>query len=370
MIILINASNLNGGGGLQVADSICRQLNRFPSEFFIVVLSPFLKKTADAVSHFDNVKVYEYLLPHSISLLITGRDNYLDNIAKKEKVDSVLTIFGPSFWVPKVPHLCGFASGQLTPQDSPFYKTKLPLGFRLRDTFRNWVMKTYYGRCSGYLYSENESVSSELRNLYPKKKIFTVTNYYNQVFDHPEQWKEHRLPKFDGKTFLTITDTNRHKNVEIAMGVTKMLKERYPDFRFRFVFTFTESQYPQLEDSIKEHFLFIGRVDVSECPSLYQQCDLEFQPTLLECFTATYPEAMRMERPIVTTDLAFARQLCGNAAAYYSPLDASDAAETIYHVASDTQLSRKLVENGKKQLGCYDNYEERANKLINIISTL
>lgn len=370
MKILFNASNLNGGGGLQVADSICRQLNRFASLEFVAVLSPFLNRTSEAIGGFKNVVVYNYLMPHSVSLLITGRDSYLDNIVKKEKVDRVLTIFGPSFWVPKVPHLCGYASGQLTPQDSPFYQTKLPLGFRLRDALRNLMMKTYYRRCSGYLYSENESVSSELRKIYPKKKIFTVTNYYNQVFDHPEQWKEHKLPMFDGKTFLTVTDTNRHKNVEIAMDVAKILKEKYPDFQFRFVFTFTASQYPQLEDSIRDHFLFIGRVDVSECPSLYEQCDLEFQPTLLECFTATYPEAMRMKCPIVTTNLAFARQLCGDAAAYYSALDAADAAETIYKVSTDEQFSKKLVENGSKQLENYDNYEERANKLLNIIMTI
>ena len=370
MKILINASNLNGGGGLQVADSICRQLNRFSSYEFIVVLSPYLDKTAEVISNYKNVMVYNYLMPHSIGLLITGRNDVLDDIVKKEKVDRVLTIFGPSFWVPRVPHLCGFASGQLTPQDSPFYKTKLPIGFRVRDIIRNWVMKTYYGRCSDYLYSENESVSSELRKIYPKKKVFTVTNYYNQVFDHPEQWKEHRLPEFNGKTFLTVTDTNRHKNVEIAIDIAKILKERHPEFDFRFVFTFNESQYPAIEPSLKKHFLFIGRVDVSECPSLYEQCDLEFQPTLLECFTATYPEAMRMSRPIVTTNLAFARQLCGDAAAYYSPLDASDAAEVIYKVAIDEQFSKMLVENGTRQLSNYDNYEERANKLVNIITTL
>lgn len=370
MKILINASNLNGGGGLQVADSICRQLNRFPSVSFIVVLSPFLKKTSGVISHFDNVKVYEYLLPHSLKVLITGRDLFLDQITSSEKVDKVLTIFGPSFWVPKVPHLCGFASGQLTPQDSPFYRTKLPLGFRIKDKIRNLIMKTYYGRCSEYLYSENESVSSELRKIYPKKKVFTVTNYYNQVFDDPKQWKEHRLPDFNGKTLLTVTDTNRHKNVEIAIDIAKILEERYPDFNFRFVFTFSEDQYPSVEESIKNHFLFIGRVDVSECPSLYQQCDLEFQPTLLECFTATYPEAMRMGKPIVTTDLAFARQLCGNAAAYYSALDAEDAAKVIYDVSTNVKYAEKLIAFGEKQLEMYDNYEKRATKLINIISEL
>lgn len=370
MKILLNASNLNGGGGLQVADSICRQLNHYVSFDFVVVLSPFLKSTGDIIKNYKNVVVYNYLMPHSINVLIAGRNCYLDEIVSKEKVDRVLTIFGPSFWVPKVPHLCGFASGQLTPQDSPFYKTKLPIGFRLRDMIRNGVMKTYYGRCSDYLYSENESVSRELRKIYPKKKVFTVTNYYNQVFDSPDQWKEHRLPEFKGKTFLTVTDTNRHKNVEIAIDIAKILEGRHPGFDFRFVFTFSESQYPVIEPLLRKHFLFIGRVDVSECPSLYEQCDLEFQPTLLECFTATYPEAMRMAKPIVTTNLAFARQLCGDAAAYYSPLDASEAAETIYKVSTDEHLSKKLIDNGTKQLGNYDNYEERANKLINIVTTL
>ena len=58
-------------------------------------------------------------------------------------------------------------------------------------------------------------------------------------------------------------------------------------------------------------------MDISECPSLYRQSTFAFQPTLLECFTATYPEAMRSGKPIVTPDLEFARGLCGGAAVYY-----------------------------------------------------
>ena len=42
-IYLINASNLKSGGGLQMADSVCGQLDRFCREHrFVVVLSSFL----------------------------------------------------------------------------------------------------------------------------------------------------------------------------------------------------------------------------------------------------------------------------------------------------------------------------------------
>lgn len=43
--VLINASNLKKGGGLQVADSICKSLKQFPQHIFIVVLSTFFPKT-------------------------------------------------------------------------------------------------------------------------------------------------------------------------------------------------------------------------------------------------------------------------------------------------------------------------------------
>lgn len=57
MNILINASNLKRGGGLQVADSICEQLELFPHHNFIVVLSSYLSETHKRIKHINNAKV-------------------------------------------------------------------------------------------------------------------------------------------------------------------------------------------------------------------------------------------------------------------------------------------------------------------------
>ena len=46
MRILVNASNLKKGGGLQVADSVCGCLKQFTRHRFVVVLSRGLEGTA------------------------------------------------------------------------------------------------------------------------------------------------------------------------------------------------------------------------------------------------------------------------------------------------------------------------------------
>ena len=237
------------------------------------------------------------------------------------------------------------------------------------------MLRSYYRRCSNNLYSENESVSKALRSLYPKKKVYTVTNFYNQVFDKPEDWIEHTLPKYDGVSLLTVANLYPHKNLGITLGIINYIKRKHPDFKFRFVISVAKEDFinaygDRYNEEMSEHFLFLGTVKIAECPSLYKQCDIEFQPTLLESFTATFPEAMRMGMPIVTTDLAFARQLCGDAACYYDALKTEDAAEAIYRVATDKEYASSLVEKGRKQLLFYDTYEQRAEKLIDIVQEI
>lgn len=364
MILLINASNLKQGGGLQVADSVCRELFRFPQHHFIVVLSTSFSETMEAIEDFPNIEVFKYDVRNNLSTLLLGRDAFLDRLVAKNKIDAVLTIFGPSRWRPRCKHLCGFARAQLLLKDPR--GTRQPLKEILSYRIWEWAFK----RSSKVFYTENSYITVMLPKLLGRVKAYTVTNYYNQVFDQPEHWKSKVLPKFDGISMLTVSSAYPHKNLEIAAEVSRILINKYPDFNFRFVFSINREQYQANISGIEDHFVFLGKVDIADCPSLYEQCDIAFQPTLMECFTATYPEAMRMQVPIVTTDLDFAKGLCGDAACYYSAVDAEVAAEAIYKVATDKGFAAKLVSNGKEQLKKFDNYEQRAEKLIGILEEM
>lgn len=362
MIFLINCSNLKVTGGLQVANSICTQLGKYRQHRFVVVMSSYFKEFD--IPNGDNCKVVHYDIKNNVSTLLFGRDKFLDGLVEEHNVDAVLTVFGPSRWRPRCKHLCGFARAQLLLKN-PLQK-EVPLKERLLYRIWEWGFK----KSSDTFYTENQYISDMLPRLFGDAKVYTVTNYYNQVFDRPDMWSRSiKLPEFKGTTLLSISSTGSHKNLNIMIPIAEYLEQNYPAFQFRFVLTCDDERMP-VPVSLRQHFVFVGTVDVSECPNLYEQADIMFMPTLLECFTATYPEAMRMDVPIVTTDLEFARGLCGDAACYYSAIDPQAAAEAILKVATNKEYATQIVTHGKERLRKFDNYEQRADKLISILESI
>ncbi len=369
MKILVNVTNLGYGGAYQVADSFCRMLDRYPYIRFVVAYNEYLRPTAESIRGYGNVKLIAYSFHNTWKSILLARDNFLDDLVNKENIDAVFSVFAPTWWTPKKPHLCGFALAHLVMPESPYFK-RMSLFQLLRNKLSNALMTFFFWRCSKNYYTENPNISIRLRNLLHLDNVYTITNYYNQVFDIPSQQVYKSLPSYEGYTILTITNVYPHKNLAIAIDVSKILRTKYPQLSFRFVFTITKEQFPEIPVDITNNFFLCGPVTINECPSLYEQCDLVFQPTLLECFTAAYPEAMRMRKPIVTTDLEFARGLCGDSAIYYSALDAESAASAIYDVLTNIPLRNKLIDCGSRQLSQYDTYLKRADKIISICNSL
>ena len=362
MRILLNASNIGKGGATQVTNSICLGLNLIPDIDFVVVLPQSMEGLRTEISSYSNVEVVIHTINRSRWTKITGRERFLDQLVQRKKIDGVLSVFGPTWWIPRCPHLTGFALAHVVMPESPFFKI-LPISHRIKSFFRIKMMTFFFRRCSSYYYTENELISLRLKDILHCKKVYTITNYYNQVFDQPEKQIYKKIESFNGVSLLTISSGNPHKNLPISIDIAKILRKKHPSFNFRFVFTIDEGQFPKFPEELRNHFVFLGHVSVAECPSLYEQCDFEFQPTLLECFTATYPEAMRMKKPIVTTDLEFARGLCGDSAIYYNPLSAEDAANKIYALSNDIVKQEELIEAGIRQLKKFDDYNSRCRKI-------
>lgn len=364
MNILINASNLTGGGGIQVADSVCSYLNLYPQHHFVVVYSNKLQATAQRITNFHNVDVVQYNYPfRDYHSLIFRRNKILDRIVESKRIDCVLTIFGPMKWCPKCNHVCGFALSQLVVPESPYFKRMTLVG-KIKAIFFVAFNKYLFKRSVKHFYTESPFITERVKKLFHNVEVRTITNNYNQVFDNDELQNPFIIPEFDGLNILSVISGGAHKNIPISIEVARSLIDKYKFTNFRFIITVTSAEFPTIPLDLENHFLLIGKVDITQCPSLYKQSDIAFQPTLLECFTAAYPEAMRMGKPIVTTDLDFARGLCGDAALYYAPLSADSAARQIYELASNHLLSEDLIRKGFLQLKRFDNSRERATKLI------
>lgn len=367
MNLLINASNVHHvGGAAQVVDSICRELVNFKQHRFYVVFSDKFKKTADAISDYENTEVIFYAYPpKDLYGALTKRNKFLDEMVAVNHIDCVLTVFGPSKWVPKCPHISGFAIPHLLFQDSVFFD-RLNRIQKIKMWFFIAKVKYFLRRSSNILFTENVLCSEILKGIFQKKQVYTITNYYNQVFALPDKWEEIYLPDYDGTTILCISSTLPHKNIHFCIDIAHALRTLYPHFRFRFVITVDKKEFGNIPNELDEFFCFIGSLHITQVPFIYTQSDVVIQPSLLECFSATYAEAMYMERPLVVPDLLFAKGLCGEAANYYSPLSSYEAAEKIHEVSINNDLCKQLIENGRIQLDKYDTSEQRAEKLIKL----
>lgn len=372
MRILINCSNLLHGGALQVANSLIRDLVNFPEHSYCVITTREVEEQLLGQTEFPgNFRFISYQWRHRWFHSFSLKEPFLNQCVKEFRADAVYSVFGPCGWRPRVPHVCGYAKPHYIYKESPFFWQLDPLArFKLR--CKELVHMDWFRRSSDGLVTESEDVSQRLQPLLPQQKIFTVTNNYNQIFDEPLLQQEFLLPRFHGFSLLTITANYPHKNLSIYPRVIRYLRSAYPGFQFRFILTIPEELLASwnLQPSEREHVLCIGKVNVHQCPSLYRQSDFMFLPTLLECFSASYPEAMRMNVPILTSDLSFARGLCGEAACYFDPMSPSSIGDAIYLLANDHEAQKRLIRAGQIQLGRYDGFRDRTRKYLDIIIKL
>ena len=83
---------------------------------------------------------------------------------------------------------------------------------------------------------------------------------------------------------------------------------------------------------------------------LYASVDACFMPSLLETFSANYPEAMSTGRPLIASDLDFARAICGDAAKYFAATSPVAAAESIVELLHNPDEWRRLILAGRKEV--------------------
>jgi len=368
MKILINCSNLRVGGGLQVAHSFIYELSKFSGHKYTVVLSKELSCLfKDKTTFPPNFIFHIYNIPNSLLKSIMGKNIFLDRLVRSSDSEVVFSIFGPTYWKPHVRHICGYAKPQYIYKESPFF-SQISILSKIKLRMKEIIQLHAFNTQCDELISENLNVTNLLISFFPNKKLYTITNFYNQIFDHRNEWDfSLTFPPFNGITLLTIAVNYPHKNLRIIPKVISYLKNNKPNFKFRFVLTLDENDF-LLSDDIKKHILFIGRVTINQCPYLYEQCNFMFLPTLLECFSASYPEAMKMEKPILTSDLDFAHGLCGEAAVYFNPISPEDIGNKIYLLANSIEKQKALMEKGKQRLLTFDNYENRTTKYLNIIT--
>ncbi len=233
----------------------------------------------------------------------------------------------------------------------------------------------YWFKYLGYKFVFNQAVKRATRILVPSKTIrqelvktynlpeerIVVTyegvedSFQSSIINHQSSTRVLNKYKIK-KPFIVYTGSlYPHKNIERLIQSIKLLNQSSISLVIvcaRNVF------YERFKEKIKqaraEKFVtLVGFVPDEDLVLLYQQAEAFVFPSLSEGFGLPGLEAMATGLPVVCSNIPVLREIYGEAAEYFNPLDAKDMAEKIKEVTSNTKTRERLIENGFKQVKKY-----------------
>lgn len=335
-----------------------------------IILSKALARLVDQNEYPDNFFFYSLgYRPATRVFSFKSHSRDLERIEDRIRPDAVFTTSGPAYWKPKAPHLVGYNLPHYIYGDSPFF-SQLTFYKRLKWWMKGQVLKYFFKRDAESFVVQTDDVNQRLGNWLKTDKILTVSNTYSQHYEKPKVVSP-KLPEreINEYRFLTLSAWYSHKNLDIIPKVFAALPDHLKR-KVRFVLTLPEDIFDRHFPSDSPEIINIGPVKPEEGPALYEECDALFMPTLVECFSASYAEAMKMAKPILTSDLSFAHTVCGDAALYADPMNPNEMADKIIELVENTRLRERLIQNGFRRLESFKTARGRAKEYLGICENL
>lgn len=352
MKVLVDASICSKGGGVQVALALINNIALDPAFEVICVSSEEVDAQLTSKIKFGIKHYYPEKNENIFGKKRQGKR--LLNIEKKHNPDLVFVVFGPSYWRPKAKTLQGFALPLMVYPDTRnnVYKNNRIEYFyqKMLNAYKARIMR----KNSDYVVVETNAFKDRVSKFlgFSDSKIFVIENSFNANFLNK---KSERNSK--GKLEILVpTAYYPHKNLEILVDVaSNLLCSNKTHILFNFLIDEKSEHWIKIisdakSKKVENFFNTFGPVNNTQMVDLYAKTDFVLLPTLAEASTAVYPESFISQKVLLTSNLDFAVELCGEAAVYFDPYDAKDIAEKILEIESNESKQKVLLQKGLEQV--------------------
>jgi glycosyltransferase involved in cell wall biosynthesis len=365
--VLIDASNLHVGGGVQVAASFIDELHLLRTRD----TTPWLADIDVEVS----TQVWESLSPEArrglpTTVLDTRPHRPANWRPRRRSHDVSLTVFGPDWRLPRGRRrVVGFADVRSLYPSHP--AEQLSRRRRLWWLARGVAARAMMRRVD-VIIVETTALAARLeaRQVVPRDRVCVVSNSVSRVFDHPEQWEAVPTPVPDPGT-VTLAYVARgypHKNLGFLPALAAAAAEHGTSVRF--LLTLSDAEWAAASPELRACATNVGVVPIQAVPSLYAAADAAIFPSLLEGFSAMPLEAMKQGLVVFASQRDFVSSVCRDAPVYIDPEDPVAAADTVVRVLGDPEELRLHVKRGLEVIADLPTAADRAARYVEIIDSL
>jgi glycosyltransferase involved in cell wall biosynthesis len=355
--VLVNGISAKSGGGLSVLSNFIRVAAQADDHFSYVVAVPDARRFDDlACSRVRFVSVGGW--SRNTVILLTNVV-LLPHLARKLGCKIV-------FNLADIPIMTGLPQVFLFDWSYAVFPESFALRLgSARERLARWVKLKAFSRLLPFvdlMIAQSAPLAERLRQIYSLQNVDVVPNAVS--LENLDGGEARDFALGGGFKLLCLTRYYSHKNIEVLLPVARRIREAGLDVKIVTTLARDENKGARrFLDAVEAERLSsvivnVGTVPMSQVPSLYKQTDALMLPTFLESFSGTYVEAMYHRRPILTSDLDFAKGVCGESAFYFNPTDDAEIFDAIRSVLWSPDLRSKNVARSSELLALMPSWKE------------
>ncbi len=378
--IVINAVSAKSGGAATYIHNLANSLaERSPEMEFLICVPPRVAQMKIAAS---NVRLLETDIGHQSA----RRRFYWDQVVlrrllKQERADLLLSSSDFGMLLPPCPQMVMirnplFFSDYYLRHLLPVKTLRYRMEFRLRRRLIAWT-----ARSSDLVMTATAAMLADVRRFISVPESKAAVNPFGAPLDRflapPEKPRDERRPF----QFLYVSEYSDYKNLTALLRTVQVLHERGRR-DFRVVSTADPRQFPDVEihgrqrdldliadPRIAPH-LRLGAIPYAEIPAVYQESDVFVFPSLAESFGHPLVEAMASGLPVAASDLPIHREICGDAAVYFDPLDPADMADKLTMLWDTPAIRADLARAGRERAVRHFDWNRHVDRQLQLLRRL
>ncbi len=368
--VLVNVATLKKGGGQNVALNFLQQIIKEKPQGFEFVfavsassqIKPFLEKNNQEI-----IVVSDNPIVRMVTEFFRGK-----SIIKKYKIDIIYTYFGIGLYPKSIKQVSGSADSNLYFPEIDFWKEFKgvnKLKKHLIDRYRIWGLK----RAKAIIF-ENHEMEERGKKLFQLKH----TCYIPPSFSQPEESEDFSQLTQNPEEHrgLFLCGWQRNKNFMLIPEIAQKFKEKGVNFKF-VISTSTDDSVEYLEFKklvdqfgVANYIQLVGSVPKSQLPSLFSKIDFVFLLSKLESFSNNIIEAYYYKKPLVISDLDWAKSICGDAAMYVDINNISDISNKVLTLLFDKGKTEDLKQKQSTKLNAFPDIAEKSKMELDYLKKI
>ncbi len=362
MRIAIIAHPLHAGGGISVARNLIASISKIAPGNHYFVSFPSGLGYEEVIASIPNIEFSIFTERNNLIKRIEYEQRQLKPALRRFAPDLILALANKSVGGFDCPEAVLCHKSQLWyPRKHFGVQSPVEMAFTyLKIGIQQFYLWQSLRKPQNILLYQTAIAHKRITNFYNTKSLSihcpnAVSKYVTNSADKAD--KPARLMQYsDQFKFFYLTRYYPHKNLEF---IIETFRHHTDELTGAVVFiTIEDDQHPgakKLLDSIEQYglqdrIINVGPLSQEELSVWFTNCDALLMPTLLESFSGTYLEAMHFGLPILTSDLDFAHEVCGDAALYFNPWETSSIKDAVLKIKSNPELANNLRAKGKTRL--------------------